>query len=117
MEELTQEQFRKIEANINQWKVILGLGDWQIDINRLLGEDDVFASILNNFPRKEVAIQFTARAFINDEILEDTIIHELLHLVISSYSKRVDILLPENKIIEDLEEEVVERLTKIMKKL
>ena len=97
---------RNLKKLINKYKKILGIEDFKIDVmvcedghvvsdkqsNAKLIKDDTYAEVINkDYKTKEFSIAINKFALKKD--LEDTIIHELLHILLWSYTDMFDVVL------------------------
>jgi hypothetical protein len=109
---LSKKEMWMARAFINKWKERLKLSEWNIGVGvDYYEEDKSFAEVRDEFYTKRALILLSKKAFINERELEDTIVHELCHLILRDWSKSwEEVLARERATIDELlegKEEIV----------
>jgi len=120
-------EFRKIViAYFKKYKRILSLPkNWKIKI-RLDEKIQESANVVFNFDTKYFQISINPKANINLKELQDSILHELIHIILTPATCKIELLLAKikakepishstaKKQLEVIEEKIVRQLTKII---
>lgn len=98
-----------VEKEVVRWKRLLGLRDWKIEVKYRADSDDDYANVDSSPGYKRAAIRVNLDNVTSYKQLRSTVIHELIHVVLSLYTDVATELAGEDarKALDMLEERVV----------
>lgn len=118
------EAYKACEEFIKKWKQILRIQDWEIglaflsglEMQKLMGSDDYNACCARTTANKSAMVSINCECLQQDE-LEISLLHELLHIVFDEYQTVIEFAVPDKneysrKVIELKMEQTIESLAK-----
>lgn len=105
---------KKVKKEVAAFQHLLGLKDWDLEVKFTVQEDDSIADCVADPEYKSAVISFNLDRLKGKRHLRETIIHELMHIIISQMTHYMKPLLTkeQKKLMGKLEHSIINSVEK-----